>query len=177
MDNRAITEMIDRESIRHCLAQLARGEDRRDAALIAESYWPSAIIDYGIFTGSVDDYLAWVVPGAPDIAVTQHVLGQSLIQLYSDTALVETHVLAYHRLSMPAADRDTMIGGRYLDWLDKVDGHWRIARRTMLYDWYRDMGDAVDWSAGLMGVPLDVGRYTGRAVGDPSGPLFGRDTQ
>ncbi len=100
-----------------------------------------------------------------------------MIQLHSDTALAETHVLAYHRLSLPAADRDTMIGGRYLDWLDKIAGSWRIARRTMLYDWYRDIGDAVDWSAGLMGTPLDVDRYTGRAVGDPSGPLFGEDPQ
>jgi hypothetical protein len=174
-DDRLITEMIDRESIRHCLAQLARGEDRREAALIADAYWLSATIDYGIFTGSVDDYLAWVVPGSPDIAVTQHILGQSLIHLRSDTATVETHVLAYHRLCTPTADHDTMIGGRYLDCLDKIDGRWRIARRTMLYDWYRDMGEAVDWSSGLMGAPLDVHRYTGRASGDPSGPLFRLD--
>lgn len=163
--------MLDRESIRQCLAWLARGEDRRDATLIAGTFWPTAIVDYGIFAGSVDDYLAWVVPGSPDVAVTQHVLGQSVIRLHSDTALAETHVLAYHRVS----DRDTMIGGRYLDWLDKVDGNWRIARRTMLYDWYRDMGEAVDWSAGLMGTPLDADRYTGRAVGDPSRSLLGEE--
>jgi hypothetical protein len=177
IDTHAITEMLDREAIRQCLAQLARGEDRRDASLITAAYWPSAIIDYGIFTGSVDEYLAWVVPGSPDIAVTQHVLGQSLIRLQSDAASVETHVLAYHRLSIPAADRDTMIGGRYLDQLDKIDDRWRIARRTMLYDWYRDMGDAVDWSTGLMGASLDVDRYTGRAVADPSRPLLGEDPQ
>ncbi|MBB3604345.1 hypothetical protein FHT40_004023 [Mycolicibacterium sp. BK556] len=168
--------MLDRESIRQCLARLARGEDRRDAALIDGAFWPTATVDYGIFAGSVDDYLAWVVPGSDDVVVTQHVLGQSLIQLHSDTALAETQVLAYHRIRATPEDRDTMIGGRYLDWLDKVGGHWRIARRTMLYDWYRDMGEAVDWSAGLMGMPLDAGRYTGRAVGDPSGALLGEET-
>ena len=99
---------------------MARGEDRRNAELIAASYWPQAIIDHGIFTGTFDDYLAWVVPGSPDIPVTQHVLGQSVIDLHSDTALVETHVLAYHRVSGESEHRDTVIGGRYLDWMDKI---------------------------------------------------------
>ena len=47
-------------------------------------------------------------------------LGQSVIDLYSDTALVETHVLAYHRVSAESEHRDTVIGGRYLDWMDKL---------------------------------------------------------
>ena len=93
MTHRDLIELVDREKIRDCLARLARGEDRRNAELIASAYSPSATIDYGIFAGSLDEYLAWVVPGATGIPVTQHVLGQSLIQLYLDTALVETHVL------------------------------------------------------------------------------------
>jgi hypothetical protein len=151
--------MLDRESIRQCLARLSRGEDRRDPALISAEFRSGASVDYGIFAGSVNDYLGWVVPGSPDIVATQHVLGQSVIQLHSDTA---------HRIRAATNDRDTMIGGRYLDRLDKVDGHWRIARRTMRYDWIQDMGEAVDWSAGLMGMPLDTGRYTGHPVGGES---------
>ncbi|KAA0111995.1 nuclear transport factor 2 family protein [Mycolicibacterium sp. P1-5] len=173
MDNREVGELVDRESIRHCLAQLARGEDRRDAALIVGAYWPTAVVDYGIFTGSVDEYLAWVVPGSPSIRNTQHVLGQSLIQLRCATAFVETHVLAYHRIAGPAEDGDMIIGGRYLDRLDTVDGQWRITRRAMVYDWQRDLGVAVDWSSGLMGAPVDTARYVGRALGDPSTPMLG----
>jgi hypothetical protein len=118
--SRELAELLDREKIRGCLARLARGEDRRNTQLIAGSYWPQAIIDHGIFTGTFDEYLAWVVPGSPDIPVTQHVLGQSVIELHSDTALVETHVLAYHRVSAESGDRDTIVGGRYLDWMDKI---------------------------------------------------------
>lgn len=168
MSNEELFALLDREKIRDCIARLARGEDRRNAELISGAYWPCATIDHGIFTGSFDEYLAWVVPGSPDIPVTQHVLGQSLIQLHIDSALVETHVLAYHRVATPEGHRDTVIGGRYLDWTEKIDGDWRISNRTMLYDWCQDLGEAADWSAGLMGMPFDTARYAGRADGDPS---------
>ncbi|HEY5842547.1 MAG TPA: nuclear transport factor 2 family protein [Mycobacterium sp.] len=168
-----LSQLLDREKIRDCLARLARGEDRRNPELITGAYWPCAAVDLGIFTGSFDEYLAWVVPGSPDIPVTQHVLGQSLIDLHSDSALVETHALAYHRVVVDGGHRDTVIGGRYVDWMEKSGGAWRIAKRTMIYDWFQDLGEAADWSTGLMGMPFDTAGYAGRAHGDPSEGLLG----
>jgi SnoaL-like domain len=168
-----LVELLERDKIRRCLARLARGEDRRNAELITESFWPQAVVDYGIFAGPFDEYLAWVVPGAPDVPVTQHVLGQSVIALDTDSALVETHVLAYHRVADGAEHRDTIIGGRYLDSMDKHGNEWRISRRTMIYDWVQGLGASVDWAAGLMGVPIDSSRYTGRATDDHSEQFFG----
>lgn len=174
VNSHILTELLDREKIRDCLARLARGEDRRNAELITSAYWPTAVVDLGIFTGTFDEYLAWVVPGSPDIPVTQHVLGQHLIDLHPDTAIVETPVVAYHRVTAPEGDRDTVIGGRYVDWMDKIDGGWRIAHRTMLYDWCNDLGQATCWAtAGLMGMSFDQESYAGRAHGDPSEHLLG----
>jgi hypothetical protein len=166
--------LIERESIRECIIRLARGEDRRDAALISASYWPDSVTDYGVFVGSFDQYLAWVVPGSPAIPVTQHVLGQSMIELKGTAALVETHVNSYHRIDMGTEHRDTLIGGRYLDRVEKRGGEWRIANRVMLYDWFKDFGVAVDWSQGVMGLPFSGDHYTGRAVGDHSEVFFGK---
>ena len=67
-----------------------------------------------------------------------------------------------------------MIGGRYLDRLEMRGGEWRIAQRTMLYDWFQDFGLSVDWSKGLMGLPLSAEHYSGRAVGDYSEVFFGK---
>ena len=166
--------LLDREKIRDVIARLARGEDRRDPAAITAAYWPDARTDYGVFEGSFDDYLAWVVPGADAIKNTQHVLGQSVIELTGDTALVETHVNSYHRVDMGAGDRDTLIGGRYLDRMEKRNGEWRIAQRTMLYDWYQDFGDAIDWSQGVMGLPFSAPHFAGWAKGDYSEIFFGK---
>lgn len=166
--------IVDRESIRRCIERLARGEDRRDAGLICASWWPDATYDYGVQSGSFDEYLAWVVPGADAIKNTQHVLGQTYTELDGDSAKAETHVVSYHRVDMGAGDRDTCIGGRYLDTLARRGGDWRIANRTMLYDWYTEWGEAVDWSQGLMGLPLTAEHFSGRARGDFSERFFGK---
>ena len=169
-----LVDFLEREKIRDCIARLARGEDRRDAELISACYWPDSTSDYGVFFGSFEQYLAWVVPGSPAIPVTQHVLGQSVIELRSEAAHVETQVLSYHRVDMGAEERDTVVGGRYLDQMTKRDGRWRIAQRTMLYDWFHDFGVSVDWSKGVMGLPFSAGHYPGRSTGDYSETFFGK---
>jgi hypothetical protein len=169
-----LASFLDRAQIRECLVRLARGEDRRNAALITASYWPDSVSDYGVFKGNFDEYLAWVVPGAEAIKNTQHVLGQSYIELEGDKAKVETQVVSYHRVDMGAGDRDTCIGGRYLDRMQKRGGEWRIAERLMLYDWYQDWGDSIDWSQGVMGLPFSAEHFSGRAVGDYSQTFFGK---
>lgn len=166
--------LLDREKIRDCLARLARGEDRRDATLIRACYWPDSTTDYGVFAGGFDAYLAWVVPGSDAIPVTQHVLGQSVVAIEGDAACVETQVISYHRVNMREDERDTCIGGRYLDRLERRDGEWRIAERTMLYDWYQDFGRSIDWSQGVMGLAFSAEHFSGRAHGDYSETFFGK---
>jgi hypothetical protein len=169
-----LQRFLDRDGLRECLARLARGEDRRNAELITAAYWPDSTTDYGVFKGNFDEYLAWVVPGAEAIKNTQHVLGQSFIDLKGEVAQVETQVISYHRVDMGTGDQDTCIGGRYLDRMEKRGGAWRIAHRTMLYDWYQDWGQAIDWSKGVMGLPFSAEHFSGRAVGDYSQTFFGK---
>lgn len=164
--------LLEREKIRNCIARLARGEDRRCTRLIEASFWPDSSSDYGVFAGTFAEYLAWVVPGSAAIPVTQHVLGQSVIELQGAAALAETHVIAYHRVNRGADERDVVIGGRYLDRMERRDREWRIVHRLMLYDWSQDLGAAVDWSKGLMGLPFRAAHYTGRAAGDYSETFF-----
>src|SRR5579862_2049781 len=125
--------LLEREQIRDCITRLARGEDRRNAQMIRASYWPDSTTDYGVFKGSFSDYLAWVVPGSDVIKNTQHVLGQSVIEIEGKDARAETQVISYHRVALGDEERDTCIGGRYLDRLERRGDEWRIAARAMLY--------------------------------------------
>jgi SnoaL-like domain len=167
-----LTILVDREAIRDVITRVARGEDRRHEGLLRSAYWPEATIDFGVMSGALDDYIGWCVPGSPAIPVTQHMLGQTLISLRGDTAKAETYVQSYHRVAAEGGERDTAMGGRYLDVLEKRDGEWRIASRVMLYDWDRDLGVAADWSKGLMGMPFAGDHYTGRSAGDFSEGWF-----
>lgn len=169
-----LRHFIDKAQITECVARVARGEDRRDADLIRASWWPDATYDYGVQNGPFAEYLAWVVPGADAITNTQHVLGQCHIELDGDSAKAESHVISYHRVNMGAGDQDTCIGGRYCDSFERRDGEWRIARRVMLYDWFADWGDAIDWSKGVMGMPFTAEHYSGRSKGDFSESFFAK---
>jgi hypothetical protein len=164
--------LIDREAIRDVIARVARGEDRRHEGLLRSAFWGGATIDFGVMSGTFDDYLTWCVPGSPDITVTQHILGQSMISLRGDQAKTETYVQSYHRVKAEGSERDTAMGGRYLDALEKRDGEWRIAARIMLYDYDLDIGPALDISRGLMGMPFAADHYTGRSDGDFSETWF-----
>ncbi|WP_428311818.1 nuclear transport factor 2 family protein [Hydrocarboniphaga sp.] len=167
-----LQDLLARDTIRRCIVQLARGEDRRQGELIRASYWPDSTTDYGVFKGSFPQYFDWVIPGSPAIPNTQHVLGQSYIELEGDQARVETQLLSYHRVDMGSQQRDVCIGGRYLDLMQQRGGDWKIAQRTMLYDWYQDWGVAIDWSQGVMGMPFSAEHFSGRAHGDFSLGFF-----
>lgn len=169
-------DLLARAGIRECVERLARGEDRRDALLIGACFWPDARTDFGIFAGSLAEYLAWVVPGSAAVPLTQHVLGQSVIELEGDVGRAETHVASYHRINMGSEQRDVVIAGRYLDRFERRSGQWRIAQRTMLYDWLQDCGRSVDWSRGVLGTPFSADRYIGKAAGDYSEVFFGKRT-
>ncbi len=169
-----LTDLLDRDAIRRALVTLARGEDRRDAALISLALWPDSVTDYGVYKADFAQYLEWVVPGAEAITNTQHVLGQSHIELGGATAKVETQVISYHRVVYGEGDEhDTCIGGRYLDVFEQRGGEWRILERKMLYDWSQDWGTAADWLQGVMGMPFSDPRFSGRAHGDWSVDFFG----
>ncbi len=161
-----VAAMLSREAIRNCIVRLARGEDRRNAALISSAYWDEATIDFGTFAGDFATYLGFVVPGDPALPCTLHFLGQTHIELDGETAKAETLVSSYHRIDTGAGHTDSTIGGRYLDTLTRRDGEWRIAKRIMLTDYITNSGASADWSQGVMGAPFTAEHYSGRAHGD-----------
>ena len=129
--------MLAREHIRCCIARLARGEDRRDAAYIAASYWPDSVTDYGVVKGTFDEYLAWVVPGADAISNTQHHIGQSHIELDGDShagqqaydAARTACALSVHSCASPAPARAAQ-----LDHLIRLTDELYPGLRLYFYD-------------------------------------------
>src|SRR5690606_33772214 len=106
----------------------------------------------------------WVIPGSDAITNTQHLLGQTYTELDGDRARAETHVVSYHRVNMGSEERDTCIGGRYLDKFEKRGGEWRIAHRLMLYDWYQDWATSSDGARAVMVLVLSKEWASGRPI-------------
>ena len=153
-------EMVDREAIRHVMMRYARAIDRIDEDLLRSVYWPDATDNHGNYNGPVKGFIEWVIPGLGAMDQTMHMLGNIHIELYGSAAAVESYFHASHRMVREDGSRfDAVIAGRYVDRMDKRDGEWRIARRELAYDWYREYADSGDWKSNIFDVPIRSNRF------------------
>ena len=155
-------EMADREAIRDCMTRYARATDRCDAAQLAAVFWPDGSTEYeGFFEGPVSEYLkASAAATAGGMEQTHHFLGNMLIEVEGDFANCESYVVAFHRLPNATGPTDLLLGGRYLDRFAKRNDTWRILKRTLICDWFREYPDSADWEKGFFGLKMTMGeRY------------------
>ena len=127
-------EIADRLAIQEVLAWHSRGLDRLDAAALKACYWPEAEVDYGSYKGGAHVFADLVVGALGDgYELTRHGLGNQIIDISGNEALVETCVSAGHLFK--GAEQDMHFYGRYLDRLEKRDNAWKILHRQVVMDW------------------------------------------
>jgi hypothetical protein len=153
------SELADREAIRHCLNRYSRGVDRLDEELLQSVYWPGAIDDHIIFTGTGQDFIPFVIKALGAMDQTMHMLGNMLIDMDGKSAATaETYFQAFHRVpGESGVAADLIVGGRYVDRFEKRDDEWRISARTVIIDWFRQYADSGDWSAKPLGLDIEPG--------------------
>ena len=143
-------EWADRESIRDCLYRYCRGIDRLDVELMLSAYWPDATDEHGNFVAnSAQEFVDHAVPILEGIELTTHFLGNILIDVKGDAAFVESYIQAFHRMRRPdGSSYDHMSSSRFIDRMEKRDDQWRIRRRVVVRDWFREFADSGDWASG-----------------------------
>ena len=87
---------------------------------------------------------------------TQHALSNILIEVAGDRARAETYCHAFHEFDGDGGGggcggREMVVGGRYLDYLERREGAWRIAHRTYVMDWNRNTPSTGQWDEGIYG--------------------------
>ena len=153
-------ELADREAIKDVLMRYCRASDRVDESMLRDCYWPDAQDEHMEFSGSVDEFVDYCVPILTAMRYNMHTIGNILIEIDGDKADVETYFRGYH--SVPDEDgnrHDVFAGGRYLDNFEKRNDEWRILRRFVTVDWFREYPDTGDWEgAGPFGMGDKVTR-------------------
>jgi hypothetical protein len=162
-------ELADREAIRDVIMRYARGVDRVDTDLLHSVYWDDAVDDHTSFNGNAHEFVTWMVPRLKAMEQTVHFLGNIFVEIHGNFAAVESAFQAFHRLrDETRGPYDMVIGGRYVDRMEKRSGEWRIAYRKVLWDWYRTYPDSGDWANPVGGYPF----RTNHRPGDFSYELF-----
>ncbi|WP_240953659.1 nuclear transport factor 2 family protein [Sphingomonas sp. G-3-2-10] len=160
-----IEALHDREMIRDCLFRYCRGIDRADEAALRSAYWPDGTDNHGPYQGSASGFIDWAMQTLPSIERGIHQIHNILIDLRGAEARVESYFTALQR--QPGTNggiADVHMAGRYLDRFEKRDGEWRVADRTVVFDWVSEAVPQPGTEAERFGRRTPIG---GRWPADP----------
>lgn len=132
-----LQDLLDREAIRDCLYRYCRGIDRADEEALSSAYWPDATDCHGAYRGSAAGFIARALPRLRAGGSRVHTISNILIELHGAVAAVESSFLAL-QTSASAPTHETFLCGRYVDRFEQRDGEWRVANRTVVYDWIEE---------------------------------------
>lgn len=141
-----LQEVIDHHEIRKVLAIYCHGCDRGDGPRMASVYYEDSWDDHGAFKGSGPELVDRVMDNLAHRGVNSvHLLGQSLIEVKGATAGAETYFLATVLEKNDQGDEAvSLLGGRYVDTLERSHGEWKIRQRICVRDWSRTLDGVAD---------------------------------
>jgi len=131
--------MGDEQQIHELVLRYCRAVDRLDLAGVRAVYAEDGIDHHTGFSGTADEYVAWLGRMLPVLDGTMHVVGNHLSEVVGDEAVAETYGTATH-WGTPA-DEPAMnftSGFRYVDHLVRTSAGWRIRERWAVREWVRD---------------------------------------
>ncbi|HSV59432.1 MAG TPA: nuclear transport factor 2 family protein [Variovorax sp.] len=163
--------LLDREAIRDCLYRYCRGIDRADEDALRSAYWEDAGDCHGAWNGSAAGFVEQALRKLREGGRRVHQVSNIAIELFGDSAAVESAFLAL-QASAAAPQRETFLCGRYVDRFQRRRGEWRIAQRTVVYDWIeeRERPELAQQDDALFGARQPNGRA---APADPIYRLLG----
>lgn len=137
MDDR-LRRLEDIEAIRLLLGRIARGTDRFDTALLAESIHADAVLDMGgasPMSGAA--FAAALKPPAVPRPGRMHIITNEQIEVDGDAASSETYILSCQDVLIDDVRKTRLRAGRYLDRFARREGVWKLSARTLIDEWSR----------------------------------------
>lgn len=154
-----------RQDFRDLNAAYCRGIDRCDEPLLRSIWHPDATVAYGIFDGNALEFSSYITKLNQGLERTFHTVSNQYHKVDGDKAVGESYVIGVATAKVEGKLMDTLIGGRYLDRLERRNGVWKIAHRTYVMDWNMNMPATAEWDEGMYGMIKTRGK---RDKSDPS---------
>ena len=133
VDADAVQALLDKEAVRDVSLRYTRGIDRHDEELFRSAYHADARDDHGAFIGRGADFVDYANRvHAENWVCHQHYVTNQVIDLDGDVAHCESYFFAV--LKRPDGICD-LVGGRYIDRIDRREGVWAVADRICMVEW------------------------------------------
>ena len=132
--------LLDREEIRHAIANYSRAVDRCDVALLTSVYHPDVVDDHHgtRYTGhsaanlQIDSMLE-------NMEMTSSHITTQTIDVRGDSAGAESSYIGLHRAELGGTRRRIFTCGRYLDRFEHSNDEWRLVQRSVVVEMCRLM--------------------------------------
>lgn len=143
-----LRRLVDRLAIADLLGCYSRAIDRCDRSALLGIWADGATLDYGSGVMDAREWSRGVIDRMRAMNRTMHALSNMQIDIDGDEAKAETYCTAYHHFDSDGGARRMIVGGRYLDWIARKDGQWRIVHRIYVMDWNENDPSSALWGEG-----------------------------
>lgn len=124
-------QLADRQAIVAVIDRYATSLDAKDYERFRMCFSEDAVIHYGEKLGR-DEAAAYADSVLSQYAFTQHLLGNYDIALDGDRASARTYMHASH---VTSEGEIWVVGGTYVDRLERREGEWKIVERALEAKW------------------------------------------
>lgn len=138
--HKTVDDLLAEAAIRDVQIRYCRAVDRMDFDLLRTCFHSDATADYGFFQGGAEEFIAMARGGLTAYLGTSHFTGNQLVEVNGDSAWAEHYTVATHRCPADATGplRDFVTAVRYVDRMERRAGDWRIVKRLLILDWWRN---------------------------------------
>ncbi|KUI28373.1 hypothetical protein AU196_17505 [Mycobacterium sp. IS-1742] len=131
---RRVQFLEDRTAILDCVMNQARGHDRHDAELMGSVYFDDGIDEHGPTVKTGPEYGDWANQAHTAVFEDHlHNITTHTCEIDGDVAHAESYVMGAMRVK--GGKIVSLMGGRYIDRLERRDGVWKIALRRCTIEW------------------------------------------
>jgi hypothetical protein len=150
-------ELLDRLAIGALAEDWALARDTGDWEALRATAHPGASITTTWFDGSFDAFIEACQASWRKGSRSQHALGGTAVRTRGARALAQTRMAIMVRSTLDGIEVDAVCHGRFFDRVERRQGTWRIAKRSVIYE--KDRIDPVDPGATLSLDPALLGRF------------------
>jgi SnoaL-like protein len=140
-------ELEDQLAIAALMQGWALARDTGDWERLRATAHPDASMTTTWFDGAFGDFVETCRTSWGKGSRSQHFLGGTTAEIRGGRALAQTRMSINLRSRLDGVEVDAVCLGRFFDRVEKRDGAWRIARRSVIYE--KDRIDPVDPQATL----------------------------
>jgi hypothetical protein len=150
-------DLQDQLAITMLMQRWALARDTGDWERLRATAHPGAVMTTTWFDGTFDDFVESCRASWLKGSRSQHVLGGTVAEIEGRRAIAQTRMSINVRSRLDGIEVDVVCLGRFFDRVEKRDGAWRLAKRSVIYE--KDRIDAVDPEARISLDPGLLGRF------------------